>query len=160
MDVSGLNPTCKDGKYFRANIWSWPVIHHLITIANKLRGGRLVGARTLMQMRHNDGAGLTGQRECNKLADVLEVLVQDDVNLKQLGFALWPEGKDVAIGYPVGKDDTAVSHNGAFVSVKDVRAGKVPGVMVEDIHSTCNTSREHVFEFCRFLRACGGFQVY
>ena len=30
MDCMGDNPSCELGEYFRANIWSWCPIHHLI----------------------------------------------------------------------------------------------------------------------------------
>jgi hypothetical protein len=31
MDVVGLNPTCKEGKYFRRNIWYWNPLAAFIT---------------------------------------------------------------------------------------------------------------------------------
>src|SRR4051812_45074191 len=63
MDVYGKKPTSEDGRYFRANVWSWRPIHQLCEIVLK---------RDFPSWAFNDGDGLETQEECNQLADGLE----------------------------------------------------------------------------------------
>lgn len=63
MDVYGKRPTKKEGKYFRANVWSWRPIHQLCEIVLK---------KEFPGWAFNDGEGLGSQKECTALADGLE----------------------------------------------------------------------------------------
>jgi hypothetical protein len=67
MDVYGKNPTSEDGKYFRANVWSWRPIHRLCQIVLK---------KDLPGWAFNDGDGFESQAECTDLADRIEAYLR------------------------------------------------------------------------------------
>lgn len=81
----------------------------------------------------NDGAGLTTQKQCNELADKLEA---------------WLEKQTVDV-FPMETDwDMGVNEAGHL-------GKKVDGFT----RSPYSTDREHVKEFIKFLRICGGFRI-
>jgi hypothetical protein len=70
MDVVGRNPSAEAGKYFRANVWSWGPIHHLI---GQLCSD-LLGEEMLVGMGYNNGAGPADQTTCTAMAKSLRAL--------------------------------------------------------------------------------------
>lgn len=131
MDVSGKNPTAEQGKYFRANVWSWRPLQHLMVEA---------GCHAARAWSLNDGLGLDTQEQCDLLAKQLEKYLKDH-----------PE---VEYSIPVPKQQTAeqailptlgIDHHGVF------GRGNL---------SPYRINIEHVRSFITFLRSCGGFEVW
>lgn len=149
MDVSGKNPSSAVGEYFRANVWSWRVIHHLISIANETKRGTLVPREIIKGMSHNDGNGLSDQNYCDGLADALEELIANPENLKGIGLLI----EDNDISFP--SNVCPVLKSGQFVRDEDLYKYKT-----EDLRSAYSTDFDHVKEFIEFLRSCGGFEVW
>lgn len=92
----------------------------------------LVLKRQLPEWSFNDGKGFKSQKECNKLADALERYLRK-----------FPKEK-IAI-----ESHIRVSKDGTFL-----KPGSTGG------ESAYSTDREHVEEFIKFLRACGGFEIW
>ncbi len=144
MDVSGINPTTAEGEYFRANIWSWPGIHHLIAEAvalEPLGAEPLLTEEQLRAMCHNDGApGVIGADKCAELAERIEKMLSV---AEQLG----------AESIKLAKaDDPGVCLAGAVMAA-------LGGEKVEPAHFV--TRIAHAREFVAFLRGCGeGFEVW
>ena len=149
MDVVGRKPITEDGKYFRANCWSWRPIKVLIEIANQK--AQILDEETLKYMDHNDGAGPKTQKACTKLADALEELIKEPYSLRKLGLVVTTNPKDISIGFKVDPK-FAIIPSGEFV----FDASRVP---YDDLRSPYFTQLTHIKEFIQFLRGCGGFQV-
>ncbi len=66
------------GVYFRANCWSWrPILDRIYQADREYALG--IDEKTLELMGFNDGAGLDNQEDCNRLAEALEnILEQED----------------------------------------------------------------------------------
>ena len=69
MDVMGISPASEAGEYFRANCWSWRVIHLAMHWCD---GNAILGEEAMEHMAFNDGAGATSSDQCEKMATALE----------------------------------------------------------------------------------------
>lgn len=81
MDVFGNEPQNKTGEYFRATIWSWPIIHALLEGLCK----DLFDEQTLEYMGYNDGAGPDNQQTCDQIAQRIERWSNSDSASEALG---------------------------------------------------------------------------
>jgi hypothetical protein len=144
------------GDYFRASWWSWRPIVYLIDHASNLHN---LGINT-KPMHYNDGEGIKTQEECNRLADILESIIESNEELQE---------ENATIYLCLGSWCTT---NGAFVSEsielklnETYKPGEIfytPLVMEDGslVVSSHSVEIEHLREFIRFLRGCGGFQVW
>ena len=163
MDVSGINPKNEVGEYFRANCWSWRPIKTLVDVAcqryEQRENKTLLDKKTLSSMNHNDGAGAEDQETCDLLAAEMEAVLADE----QMKTELLTDGclivDDSEIKWPTSvTPDCLVNANGTFVNTKELLT--MTAEQKTKLHSPYSTDREHVAEFIRFLRACGGFEVH
>ena len=131
MDVFGIAPKSEEGKYFRANIWSWRPIHELIENANVLPPDMVEG------MAFNDGYGPNNEQAL-LLAAAIENMIDgmDDDNT----FMLSSE-----VDGPVAALLQALNEQGV-----EVVSPRGP-VYQADV--------SHVREFVTFCRESGGFEV-
>lgn len=132
MDVYGKNPLTKDGEYFRASIWAW---FPLLDLCDK------VGA-SIEGWEFNDGRGLTSQESCNELADRLDAL----------------EFKSNEV-YARKIDDNSlcVDEKGILLTEQKKKDRLFNG---EIVRNACSIDAEHLREFTKFLRYCGGFEIW
>lgn len=75
MDVFGKDPSAESGQYFRASIWTWPLVHSLTAATC----GDLLSDEVLDAMAMNDGAGPDDQETCNEMANRIEPFVKSDM---------------------------------------------------------------------------------
>lgn len=129
MDVYGRNPSSKDGEYFRASIWSWRPIHALLAETC----GDLLSEKMLHSFGFNDGAGPKSQKVCDSLAARLNLWLEHNI-----------EGTSVECPSVLAEPD------GRLVD---------PDEASDQATTPYSTSDDHIREFVRFLRACGGFRV-
>jgi hypothetical protein len=142
MDVSGINPTNENGKYFRANIWSWPSIHELISEVSAEEGGLLTEDQ-LRAMCHNDGApGVVERSVLDKIASGLQ--------------------RKVDAARQLSSSKIIISRKESAAPTKQLAQlimGQLGGGVADD--SAFSTDVEHVQEFVDFLKGCGdGFEVW
>lgn len=130
MDVYGRE---NEEAYFRANVWSWRPLHVLICEANE-RFSLGIPKKTLEYMKFNQGAGLESQAECDRLAEALEVILQEHGEVISLDME--PQGPEAVL-------------------LKLLRKH-----FKEDPAEAYLITREHVEMFIEFLRECGGFEVW
>ena len=150
MDVYGKHPSCEDGKYYRASIWSWRVIHAIVGLANQRVP--IITNELYDSMSYNDGAGLEDQTSCNELADCLEELIKDPYVLRKYEFVVGSDiNGDILISFKVNKK-FAIDSKNIFVKEGD----KIP---IDDLRSPYYISIGDINDFIKFLRSCGGFQV-
>lgn len=144
------------GAYFRANWWSWRPIAVLSQMASNRYGLNF----DFSGWGSNDGRGLDDEIDCNRLADAIENLLEeaqyfseDDDHL-YVCMGSWnnDEGRLVSgdvekflnLDYPVGT----------------VLKSAVVGEGGEVYYPTHKTYYSHVKDFIKFLRECGGFEIF
>ena len=131
MDVYGKNPSNDEGKYFRANIWSWRPIYSLTVELC----ADLLDAETIEAMAANNGAGPRDAETCVEMARrIKRWLAQNNGEYRPY---VEPEA-----GFEYGIA-LALRQAGWNVEHPDFRA-----------------SREHLVDWAKFLEHCGGFEVW
>jgi hypothetical protein len=121
MDVYGRR---NKEAYSRANVWSWrPIVDLMIQV-----GWDVPGAWSF-----NDGAGLTSEKKCHALADLLQKYLDENPDANRFEHSTDWEMK--------------VNDAGVF--------GKGEGFTGNPYW----TDRDHVQEWIKFLRVCGGFRI-
>lgn len=151
------------GFYYRANIWAWRPIAEIIIAANDLYRLEL-DPEFIQEIHYNSGAGLKTQAECDKLANFMETYIENHFDgWKTVGLNVSWFSKKV------------VDHKGQIstVTIKGDEEIKVCTyanhlVFIEDgeleldgfVYYTSHTcSIEWIYEFIKFLRECGGFEI-
>jgi hypothetical protein len=147
------------GTYFRSNWWCWRPIHMLCEMANdkyKLK----------MNMEYwgsNDGKGLRTQKQCDRLADALELMLNDNFpkefmadnsNVIYTVTGSW----DVTDTGEITPDEEAdLNEQYEFGTILWAPVLTKKGVLVE---TTYSCSLEDIKEWINFLRECGGFEIW
>jgi hypothetical protein len=142
MDILGVEPLSKDGEYFRASIWSWvPITHILRTICP-----RVLSEEDFEGISFNMGYEISSHKSvavANKLAVYLEQhtegleldeIVVDDSRINDILSNLTDHIPEL----PLGEEATIHLGNEGRYSVDD----------------------QHLAEFANFCRQSGGFQVW
>jgi hypothetical protein len=148
------------GIYFSSNWWCWRPIHILCEMANdkyKLK----------MNMEYwgsNDGKGLRTQKQCDRLADALELMLNHDPIYKDF------MANDSNVFYMVTGSWNVTDTGEVFLDEEDelneeYEYGTIlwapvvtkKGVIVETAYSC---SLEDIKAWINFLRECGGFKIW
>lgn len=159
VDISGRKPKTKAGDYFCSNWWGWRPIHSISEAA-------MINSKLDYDTSYwgsNDGKGLRTQKQCDKLADAIELLISNSYNeyLTEdddriyICMGSWCEA---GTGQFVPSEFTQ-SLNEQY-EYGDILYGPVVaenGTMVESSYST---SLGRLKEWIVFLRNCGGFKIY
>lgn len=169
------------GRYFRANLWTWRPIHLLCVMVNQ---GLTVKLNVTENWGSNSGAGLKTQHECNRLAKGLDIVINQfaqngtgKVSLDVSGIS----GEDGMYVKYKGTDGTPLATESVEFLTKDdkikykdgikfiqqqgicvktpyvIEDSKDEYVLIEPAHSVYLS---HIREFVRFLRNCGGFEIW
>lgn len=154
MDVYGVKPISENGKYFRANLWSWRPIYFLCDYLNEKHN---LGF-DLSRFGYNDGAGLNS-KDSKILAKKMEQYFENHPYLKEdedrlyLCLGSWTDldgrfidlrGRDLLKQYSKG----TILYNSVVT-----KSGKI-------VQSSHSTSLGHFKEFISFLNSCGGFKIH
>ena len=150
MTICGKTPKNAAGESFHINVWGWRPIHALLAIANE-KGPEIFTEDTLNGMTYNDGYGLDQQEDCDKLAEAIAKLLDNVPLIVQSGLGV--TNGEVFIRLTEDTRDMAVDQTGRFV-------GKDTTVPLDELQSPWSCSVEQIREFTKFLRNCGGFEVY
>jgi hypothetical protein len=146
------------GVYFRASWWSWrPIVVLCESIIEKHK----LNFDTLY-WGSNDGAGLKTQEECNLLADKLEYEIQgmqttmdlEDKDRIAVNLGGWTSIDGSFIDADTTNDLNETYPIGTVLLTSIITKDGTP---VLPAHST---QIDHIKEFVKFLRECGGFQIY
>lgn len=156
MDISGRNPQNEVGEYFRANLWSWRPIQMLIEEVNSKFNLQM----DTSNYGYNSGAGLTTQEDCDRLADTLEFtlekhkLLEEDDDTLYVNLGMWTSEHQFSVPgdveeelnrhYPIGSIlySSVIASNGQLVK------------------PAWGTTKSHIEDFIKFLRNCGGFEIW
>ena len=161
VDISGRKPKTEEGDYFCSNWWGWrPIlaISEAAMISSKLD-------YDTSYWGSNDGKGLRTQKQCDKLADAIELMISnssgfnenlsDDDDRIYIVMGSWCEA---GTGRFVGSEkETELNKDYEVGSLIYRPVVMADGMLVESSHST---SLGRIKQFITFLRACGGFEIW
>jgi len=159
VDISGRKPTTNEGDYFSSNWWGWrPIlaISEAAMISSKLD-------YDTSYWGSNDGKGLRTQKQCDKLADAIELLISnnwneyltEDDDRIYICMGSWCEA---GTGKFIGSEREHILNE--QYDYGDILYGPIVaenGIMVESSHGT---SLGRLKQWVTFLRSCGGFKIW
>ena len=148
------------GVYFRSNWWGWRPICMMCEIANDKYKLKM----NMSNWGSNDGAGLRTQKQCDRLADTLELMISNDSGYNefmvedsdriQICMGAWVEA---GTGKFYHESDNDLNEQYPFGTILFSSVVTKNGTMVESAHS-CSLS--HIKRWINFLRHCGGFKIW
>jgi hypothetical protein len=135
MDVYGQNPSSKEGKYFRASIWTWPAVYSLTLMLC----ADLLDEETKQGMDRNDGAGVKDVATCREMARRVREWLKENP----------------------GEYTAYVEHEFTLVGQIEQQLARA-GWQIEHAGpaSTRSAPPEMLQAWAEFLEHCGGFEVW
>jgi hypothetical protein len=159
VDISGRKPKTEEGDYFHANWWGWRPINAICQMAayeSKLK-------IDFSYWGSNDGKGLRTQKQCDKLADAMELFISDGLNEHLTDddsriYIVMGGWCEAGTGKFIGAEkEHILNQQFEYGSLQYSTIVTEDGMRVESAHST---SLGRIKEFISFLRNCGGFQIW
>ena len=161
VDISGRKPTTNEGDYFRSNWWGWRPINYICQLAAEQSKLKI----DFSYWGSNDGKGLRTQKQCDKLADAIELLLSNSPNYNeymvdesdriQIVLGSWCEA---GTGRFIGAEkEMELNEQYEYGTILFSSVVTKDGMLVESSHSA---SLSHIKNFITFLRGCGGFQIW
>ena len=159
VDISGRKPKTEAGDYFCSNWWGWRPI---LAISESAMLSSKLDYDT-SYWGSNDGKGLRTQKQCDKLADAIELLISNNYNeyLTEdddriyVCMGMWCEA---GTGKFIPSEFTQ-SLNEQY-EYGDILYGPVVAENGTLVESSYSTSLGRLKEWITFLRNCGGFKIW
>jgi benzoyl-CoA reductase/2-hydroxyglutaryl-CoA dehydratase subunit BcrC/BadD/HgdB len=144
------------GDYFRSNWWGWRPILMLCEYVNEEYELNF----DFTKWGFNDGAGFDNQEDCDKLANALIDIIKTATEMEEAEDTIY-----VNLGSWVGIDGKFVNPDINEELNKEYEIGEIlygsvimdDGMVVQPSHSA---PLRHVQNFIKFLRECGGFEIW
>jgi len=159
VDISGRKPKTEAGDYFCSNWWGWrPIvaISEAAMISSKLD-------YDTSYWGSNDGKGLRTQKQCDKLADAIELLISNNYN-EYLAedddriYIVMGSWCEAGTGRFIGSErEHVLNQQFEYGDILYAPIVAEDGTMVESSYST---SLGRLKEWITFLRNCGGFKIW
>ena len=148
------------GDYFRSNWWGWRPIHMLCEVANYKYNLKM----DMSNWGYNDGKGLRTQKQSDRLADALELMLNNDPIYKDFMadnsniIYMVTDSWDVTdTGRFYNDEEADLNEQYEFGTILWAPVVTKKGVMVEP---TYRCSLDHIKRWINFLRGCGGFKIW
>jgi hypothetical protein len=159
VDISGRKPKTEEGDYFASNWWGWRPIVAISEAA--MLSGKL--DYDTSYWGSNDGKGLRTQKQCDKLADAIELLISNNYNeyLTEdddriyICMGSWCEA---GTGKFIGSErENVLNQEYEYGDILYAPVVAEDGTLVESSYST---SLGRIKQWITFLRSCGGFKIW
>ena len=161
VDISGRKPKTEEGDYFSSNWWGWRPINYICQLAAEESKLKI----DFSYWGSNDGKGLRTQKQCDKLADAIELLISNSTDFNEfltddddriyICMGSWCEAGTGRF-IPTDKQyELNEQYPDGTLLFRPVVMND--GLIVEASHSI---SLGRLKEFITFLRNCGGFQIW
>ena len=159
VDISGRKPKTDEGDYFCSNWWGWRPI---VAISEAAMLNSKLNYDT-SYWGSNDGKGLRTQKQCDKLADAIELLISnkyneylaEDDDRIYIVMGSWCEA---GTGKFIGSErEQVLNQQFEYGDILYAPVVAENGTMVESSHGT---SLGRLKEWITFLRNCGGFKIW
>jgi hypothetical protein len=159
VDISGRKPKTEEGDYFSSNWWGWRPILALSEAA-------MLNSKLDYDTSYwgsNDGKGLRTQKQCDKLADAIELLISNNYNeyLTEdddriyIVMGSWCEA---GTGKFIGSErEHILNQQYEYGDILYAPVVAEDGTLVESSYST---SLGRIKQWIIFLRNCGGFKIW
>ena len=159
VDISGRKPTTNEGDYFSSNWWGWRPINYICQLAAEQSKLKI----DFSYWGSNDGKGLTTQKQCDKLADAIELLISNNYNEYlvedddriYIVMGMWCEA---GTGKFIPSEVQSVLNE--QYEYGDILYGPVVAVDGTLAESSYSTSLGRLKQWVTFLRNCGGFKIW
>ena len=159
VDISGRKPKTDEGDYFCSNWWGWRPI---VAISEAAMLNSKLNYDT-SYWGSNDGKGLRTQKQCDKLADAIELLISNNYNeyLTEdddriyIVMGSWCEAGTGR--FIPSEDSLSLNEQYEYGDILYAPVVAENGVMVESSYST---SLGRLKQWITFLRSCGGFKIW
>jgi hypothetical protein len=159
VDISGRKPKTEEGDYFCSNWWGWRPIVALSEAA-------MISSKLDYDTSYwgsNDGKGLRTQKQCDKLADAIELLISNNYNEYlttdedriYIVMGMWCEA---GTGKFIPSEVQSVLNE--QYEYGDILYGPVVAVDGTLAESSYSTSLGRLKQWVTFLRNCGGFKIW
>ena len=159
VDISGRKPKTEAGDYFSSNWWGWRPI---LAISEAAMLNSKLDYDT-SNWGSNDGKGLRTQKQCDKLADAIELLISNNYNeyLTEdddriyIVMGSWCEA---GTGKFIGSErEHVLNQQYEYGDILYAPVVAEDGTLVESSYST---SLGRIKQWITFLRSCGGFKIW
>ncbi len=159
VDISGRKPKTEVGDYFCSNWWGWRPILAISEAA--MLSGKL--DYDTSYWGSNSGKGLSTQKQCDELADALELLISnsyneyliEDTDRIYIVMGSWCE---VGTGKFISSETQHfLNEHYEYGDILYAPLVAADGSLIESAHGT---SLGRLKEWITFLRNCGGFQIF
>jgi hypothetical protein len=159
VDISGRKPKTEEGDYFCSNWWGWRPI---LAISEAAMLNSKLDYDT-SYWGSNDGKGLRTQKQCDKLADAIELLISNNYNeyLTEdddriyIVMGSWCEA---GTGKFIGSErEHILNQQYEYGDILYAPVVAEDGTLVESSYST---SLGRIKQWIIFLRNCGGFKIW
>jgi hypothetical protein len=159
VDISGRKPKTEEGDYFASNWWGWRPIVAISEAA-------MINSKLDYDTSYwgsNDGKGLRTQKQCDKLADAIELLISNNYNeyLTEdddriyIVMGSWCEA---GTGKFIGSErEHILNQQYEYGDILYAPVVAEDGTLVESSYST---SLDRIKQWITFLRSCGGFKIW
>jgi hypothetical protein len=159
VDISGRKPKTEAGDYFASNWWGWRPIVAISEAA-------MINSKLDYDTSYwgsNDGKGLRTQKQCDKLADAIELLISNNYNeyLTEdddriyIVMGSWCEA---GTGKFIGSErEHILNQQYEYGDILYAPVVAEDGTLVESSYST---SLDRIKQWITFLRSCGGFKIW
>ena len=159
VDISGRKPKTEAGDYFRSNWWGWRPINFICELAAEQSKLKI----DFSYWGSNDGKGLRTQKQCDKLADAIELLISNNYN-EYLAedddriYIVMGSWCEAGTGKFIGSErEHVLNQQFEYGDILYAPVVAEDGTMVESSYST---SLGRLKEWITFLRNCGGFKIW
>jgi len=159
VDISGRKPKTDEGDYFCSNWWGWRPI---VAISEAAMMSSKLDYDT-SYWGSNDGKGLRTQKQCDKLADAIELLISNNYN-EYLAedddriYIVMGSWCEAGTGRFIGSErEHVLNQQFEYGDILYAPVVAEDGTMVESSYST---SLGRLKEWITFLRNCGGFKIW
>jgi len=159
VDISGRKPKTEAGDYFASNWWGWrPIvaISEAAMLSSKLD-------YDTSYWGSNDGKGLRTQKQCDKLADAIELLISNNYN-EYLAedddriYIVMGSWCEAGTGKFIGSErEHILNQQYEYGDILYAPVVAEDGTLVESSYST---SLGRIKQWITFLRSCGGFKIW
>ena len=174
MDVYGRAPEKEWGEYFRSNVWWWrPLWDYTAQIdsfySEQKNANQLISAELYKSGHHNDGEGLETDEDCRELVQRLQWSIDEgllaeyqkeiDAKVKKAKKTNEEVHKELEALKEKVIEETGDENLVPRDYPKKHYANWKATMKKHDYNDSYPFSKEHVEEWIRFLKYCGGFQV-
>jgi len=159
VDISGRKPKTEEGDYFCSNWWGWRPIHAISEAA-------MINSKLDYDTSYwgsNDGKGLRTQKQCDKLADAIELLISNNYN-EYLAedddriYIVMGSWCEAGTGKFIGSErEHILNQQYEYGDILYAPVVAEDGTLVESSYST---SLGRIKQWITFLRSCGGFKIW